>query len=131
MIPFPVVLHSGLFAFAKCFAIFIVSILFLSAIICKAQFKILNNGNVGISTTNPLSLFQIYDDFKKVSFGSATSLTDGINYQGFNAVRQSNGNRLSQTNGTKNGGELQPGMYLYSLIIDGKEMDTKRMILTE
>jgi len=30
-----------------------------------------------------------------------------------------------------NGGDLQPGMYLYSLIIDGKEIDTKRMILTE
>jgi len=30
-----------------------------------------------------------------------------------------------------NGGEMQPGMYMYSLIIDGKELDTKRMILTE
>jgi prefoldin subunit 5 len=30
-----------------------------------------------------------------------------------------------------NGGEMQPGMYMYSLIIDGKEIDTKRMILTE
>lgn len=29
------------------------------------------------------------------------------------------------------GSELNPGMYLYSLIIDGKEIDTKRMILTE
>jgi len=29
-----------------------------------------------------------------------------------------------------NGGEMQPGMYMYSLIIDGKEIDTKRMILT-
>ncbi|MFA0960747.1 tail fiber domain-containing protein [Roseivirga sp. BDSF3-8] len=28
------------------------------------------------------------------------------------------------------GYELQPGMYLYSLIADGKEIDTKRMILT-
>jgi len=30
-----------------------------------------------------------------------------------------------------NGSELQPGMYLYSLIVDGLEIDTKRMILTE
>jgi hypothetical protein len=30
-----------------------------------------------------------------------------------------------------NGNELNPGMYLYSLIADGKEVDTKRMILTE
>ena len=29
-----------------------------------------------------------------------------------------------------NGNELSPGMYLYSLIADGKEVDTKRMILT-
>ena len=30
-----------------------------------------------------------------------------------------------------NGSELNAGMYLYSLIIDGKEVDTKRMILTK
>jgi len=29
-----------------------------------------------------------------------------------------------------NANELQPGMYMYSLITDGKEIDTKRMILT-
>ena len=30
-----------------------------------------------------------------------------------------------------NGSELTAGMYIYSLIIDGKEIDTKRMILTK
>lgn len=30
-----------------------------------------------------------------------------------------------------NGYELIPGMYMYSLIVDGKEVDTKKMILTE
>jgi hypothetical protein len=30
-----------------------------------------------------------------------------------------------------NGSELQPGMYLYTLIVDGKEVDTKRMILMD
>ena len=30
-----------------------------------------------------------------------------------------------------NGSELQAGMYLYTLIVDGKEVDTKKMILTE
>lgn len=30
-----------------------------------------------------------------------------------------------------NGSELTPGMYIYSLIINGQEVDTKRMILTE
>ena len=29
-----------------------------------------------------------------------------------------------------NGNELSPGMYLYSLIVDGREVDSKRMILT-
>lgn len=32
---------------------------------------------------------------------------------------------------TINGSELRPGMYLYALIIDGKEIATKRMILTD
>jgi Chaperone of endosialidase len=30
-----------------------------------------------------------------------------------------------------NGGELKAGMYLYSLVVDEKEIDTKRMILTK
>ena len=30
-----------------------------------------------------------------------------------------------------NGGELAAGMYLYSLVADGQEVATKRMILTE
>ena len=29
------------------------------------------------------------------------------------------------------GSELAAGMYLYALIVDGKEVDTKRMILTK
>jgi len=32
---------------------------------------------------------------------------------------------------TINGSDLQAGMYLYMLIVDGKEVDTKRMILTQ
>ncbi len=32
---------------------------------------------------------------------------------------------------TIQGNSLQPGMYMYTLITDGKEIDTKRMILTE
>jgi len=30
-----------------------------------------------------------------------------------------------------NGNELDPGMYLYTLITDGKEVGTRRMILTD
>ncbi len=29
------------------------------------------------------------------------------------------------------GCELQPGMYIYALILDGTEFDSKRMILTD
>ena len=32
---------------------------------------------------------------------------------------------------TISGSELKPGMYMYTLIVDSKEVDTKRMILTE
>ena len=32
---------------------------------------------------------------------------------------------------TISGSSLEPGMYLYALVIDGKEVDTKRMILTK
>lgn len=32
---------------------------------------------------------------------------------------------------TINGGELEAGMYMYSLIVDGKEVDTKKMILSK
>jgi hypothetical protein len=32
---------------------------------------------------------------------------------------------------TINGYELKAGMYMYTLVVDGKEVDTKKMILTE
>ncbi len=37
----------------------------------------------------------------------------------------------SMSSVTINGYELQPGMYIYSLVVGGKEMDTKRMILSK
>ena len=37
----------------------------------------------------------------------------------------------NQSSITINGSELSAGMYLYSLIVNGKEVDTKRMILTK
>ncbi len=36
-----------------------------------------------------------------------------------------------QTSLTIKGAELRPGMYIYSLLIDGREIDSKRMILTK
>jgi len=32
---------------------------------------------------------------------------------------------------TISGNSLEPGMYLYALVVDGNEVDTKRMILTK
>ena len=32
---------------------------------------------------------------------------------------------------TINGATLQPGMYVYSLVVDGHIVDSKRMILTD
>jgi len=32
---------------------------------------------------------------------------------------------------TIHGSDLQPGMYMYTLIVEGQEIDTKRMILTD
>jgi len=32
---------------------------------------------------------------------------------------------------TVRGNQLKAGMYIYSLIVDGREIDTKRMILTD
>lgn len=36
-----------------------------------------------------------------------------------------------KSNITINGAELQAGMYFYTLVVDGKEVDTKKMILTQ
>ncbi len=40
-------------------------------------------------------------------------------------------NQKGQGSITINSSKLSPGMYLYTLIVDGKEVDTKRMILTQ
>ena len=40
-------------------------------------------------------------------------------------------NSRGNTSVTISGGEFEAGMYMYTLIADGKEVDTKRMILTE
>ncbi|MCL2039791.1 MAG: tail fiber domain-containing protein [Bacteroidetes bacterium] len=55
----------------------------------------------------------------------------------FICIYDMTGSELMKLNVTKgyasvtiNGSQLKAGMYLYSLIVDGKEVDTKRMILT-
>ena len=49
---------------------------------------------------------------------------NGIQLKSFSIFAFGNGSL------TINGNDLKPGMYFYSLIADGKEIDTKRMILT-
>lgn len=52
------------------------------------------------------------------------------NMQG-NQLKQYEISRGGNQTLTLNGSELTPGMYFYSLVIDGKEIDTKKMILTK
>jgi hypothetical protein len=67
-----------------------------------------------------------------------------LNEKGRNSNRESGGEivlrmafsncrmtSLSNTSVTIEGHTLKAGMYLYTLIADGKEVDTKRMILTK
>jgi hypothetical protein len=46
-------------------------------------------------------------------------------------LQQHNLNGNGKQTITINGNSLNPGMYLYALVVDGKEVDTKRMILTK
>ena len=51
------------------------------------------------------------------------------NMQGNQIMKKTLNNTDSQI--TINGNELQPGMYMYSLIVDNQEIDTLKMILTD
>jgi hypothetical protein len=46
-------------------------------------------------------------------------------------LQQYNVNGKGKQTITISGNSLEPGMYLYALVVDGKEVDTKRMILTK
>jgi hypothetical protein len=46
-------------------------------------------------------------------------------------LQQYNVNGKGKQTVTIDGNGFEPGMYLYVLVIDGKEVDTKRMILTK
>ena len=62
--------------------------------------------------------------------GSNSSVLYIYNMQGAQ-LQQYNLNGKGKQQVTINGNSFVPGMYLYSLVIDGKEIDTKRMILTK
>lgn len=62
--------------------------------------------------------------------GSSTSVLYIYNMNG-TQLQQYNINGKGKQSVTINGNSFVPGMYLYALVIDGKEVDTKRMILTK
>ena len=47
------------------------------------------------------------------------------------ATSQVSESKRQHNNITINARQLQAGMYMYSLLVDGREIDTKRMILTD
>jgi hypothetical protein len=62
--------------------------------------------------------------------GSTTSMLYIYNMNG-TQLQQYNLSGQGKQTVTINGNSFQPGMYLYALVVDGKEVDTKRMILTK
>lgn len=62
--------------------------------------------------------------------GSGKAALYILNLQG-NLIKSVSISNSGQGSITISASELQPGMYVYSLLINGQEIDTKRMILTE
>jgi hypothetical protein len=65
-----------------------------------------------------------------ISSGFSTSTLLIFDLQGI-LIRQFNINNIGFGIVTIQASELKPGMYIYSLVCDGNEIDTKRMILSE
>lgn len=65
-----------------------------------------------------------------IPIDSESALLNIYNMQG-NQIKSTILNHRGNGLETINGSELQPGMYMYTLIVDGQEVDTKRMILTD
>jgi hypothetical protein len=72
----------------------------------RIKFTLLNQGNIGIGTPNPLDKLQINDGIGKISFGSIIDVPlNGTGYVGFNAVHYNSSWSFSG-DGSKNGGGL-------------------------
>ncbi len=83
------------------------------------------NGNVGIGTTNPSAKLNVYNsnDKTEVIIGNPSTGTGG-----FTSLIMGTS---AETSSRVEGGSLSPGIYLYTLVADGRASTTKRMILTD
>lgn len=87
-----------------------------------------NNAQLDQNIPNPFSKETRIGCF--IPEGSGNSVLYIYNMNG-TQLKQYNINGLGKQSVTINGSSFEPGMYLYTLVIDGKEVDTKRMILTK
>lgn len=108
---------------------------------CCNNSSSLKNASIGTSTTltqykakldqnipNPFSQETRIDCF--IPEGSNKSVLYIYNMNG-TQLQQYSINGLGDQSVTISGNTLEAGMYIYALVIDGREVDTKRMILTK
>ncbi|MDB5156709.1 MAG: hypothetical protein JWR50_1416 [Mucilaginibacter sp.] len=88
-------------------------------------------GRVGVSSTTPISTFQVGDNIGKASLGMANgaNLGYGTSYLGFNAARDSSWNWTVASDGTHNGGGVIWGgvsgdIYFAPLMSNGNTTQT-------
>ncbi len=101
-----------------------------TAIISKSNSSVFLNGTATLSQNapNPFSKSTNIGYYLPESVQNATLYIynmNGVQIKSIPVTSKGNGNI------TINGYELGPGMYLYTLIADGQEVATKRMILTQ
>ena len=100
----------------------------------------INNGTVGVNDNASIKETVLYQN-RPNPFNERTIIEYEIEVNNFSSgsivVFDMNGtllksypiNETGKNQLTINGGELKAGMYIYSLIVNNKEVDTKRMIL--
>lgn len=99
-----------------------------------------SNLNTGLSDINKSTVAQLkqnipnpFTQSTSISFTISTlkqsAMLNIYNMQG-TEIKSYPVTRTGEQSVTINGSELNPGMYMYTLIVDGQEIDTKRMILT-
>jgi len=87
-----------------------------------------NKAQLGQNIPNPFSAETRIGCF--IPEDATTSILYIYNMNGAQ-LQQYNINGKGEQTVTINGSSFQPGMYLYALVIDSKEIETKRMILTK